>query len=236
MPNMQLKSRLESVNDRINQACSGCQRERESVKLLAVSKTKPLEDLVAAYDEGQRHFAENYAQEAVEKRQKAPFSDAVWHFIGPLQSNKSRPIAEHYDWVHTVDRQKIARRLSDQRPAHLPPLNLLIQVNISKDPAKSGVTPAQAETLANQIEGMPNVCFKGLMTILEAGLSESERLSQFIELKNLQTTLIKTHPQCTEISMGMSSDFEQAISAGATMVRVGSDIFGSRAPKQGNQL
>lgn len=228
MPNLQLKSRLNAVFERIDSACINAGRERSSVTLLAVSKTKPLADLISAYEAGQRHFAENYAQEAVEKRQNAPFSDAVWHFIGPLQSNKTRPIAEHFDWVHTIDRAKIARRLSDQRPPGCAPLNLLIQVNISKDPAKSGVTPVQAVTLAEQIAELPNVRFRGLMTILEADLPEAERLAQFQSLKNLQSDLIKDHPQCTELSMGMSSDFELAIAAGATMVRVGSDIFGSR--------
>ncbi|TCS38131.1 YggS family pyridoxal phosphate-dependent enzyme [Reinekea marinisedimentorum] len=228
MPNLQLKSRLQAVNERIDAACSNAGRDRNSVTLLAVSKTKPLDDIISAYQAGQRHFAENYAQEAVEKRQNAPFSDAVWHFIGPLQSNKTRPIAEHFDWVHTVDRAKIARRLSDQRPPGMAPLNLLIQVNISKDPAKSGVTPEQAVTLAGQISELPNVRFRGLMTILEADLPAEARLAQFQSLKNLQVDLINSHPECSELSMGMSSDFEQAIAAGATMVRVGSDIFGSR--------
>jgi pyridoxal phosphate enzyme (YggS family) len=230
MPNLLLKSRLKAVGERINVACKEANRDRTSVNLLAVSKTKPLEDIVTIYHAGQRHFAENYAQEAVEKRQNAPFNDAVWHFIGPLQSNKTRLIAEHFDWVHTIDRAKIARRLNDQRPAELPPLNLLIQVNISKDPAKSGVTPEQAATLANQIEELPRVKFRGLMTILEAGLPAETQLQQFTDLKNLQSDLIKTHPDCTELSMGMSGDFELAISAGATMIRVGSDIFGSRVP------
>ncbi|TXR51442.1 YggS family pyridoxal phosphate-dependent enzyme [Reinekea thalattae] len=225
----QLESQLASVNQRIVEACSKTKRNCDDVALLAVSKTKPLADIITLYQAGHRQFAENYAQEGVEKCQQAPFDDAIWHFIGPLQSNKTKLIAEHFDWVHTIDREKIARRLSDQRPPEKPPLNLLIQVNISQDPAKSGVTAAQAVTLAKQISVLPNVRLRGLMTILEAQLSEQHRLAQFQELKKLQQALIKEHPDCKELSMGMSSDFELAIQAGATMVRVGSDIFGKRS-------
>ncbi len=232
MTKLQLTSRLNAVRQRLIKACEKASRPQGEVTLLAVSKTKPLADVIVAYNAGQRHFAENYAQEAIEKRQKAPFSDSIWHFIGPLQSNKTRPIAEHYDWVHTIDRLKIAQRLSYQRPDTLPPLQLLIQVNISKDPAKSGVLLSQVEKLAEQIAELPKVTFRGLMAIPEADLTSDVLAAQFSELKNLQLTLINKHPQCTELSMGMSNDFEIAIANGATMVRVGSDIFGYRnAPR-----
>ena len=228
MTNLLLTSRLDAVRGQILAACQAANRPDDAVTLLAVSKTKPLTDLVTAYQAGQRHFAENYAQEAVEKCQQAPFSDAIWHFIGPLQSNKTRAIAEHYDWVHTIDRLKIAQRLSAQRPADLPPLNVLIQVNISADPAKAGVKFDQVETLAEQINELPQLVFRGLMAIPAADLAESTLRAQYQQLKTLQNTLISRFPSCTEVSIGMSNDFAIAIAAGATMVRIGSDIFGRR--------
>lgn len=229
MTKLQVTSRIHDVNQRISQACLAANRPRHEVQLLAVSKTKPLSDILAAYDAGQRDFAENYAQEAVEKRLNAPFQDAQWHFIGPIQSNKTKLIAEHFDWVHSIDRLKIAQRLNDQRPNEQPPLKVLIQVNISQDPAKAGVLPSQIMALAEQISKLPRLQLKGLMTITADGLEQDELASQFQELKNLQITLIKQHLTCTELSMGMSNDFPLAIACGATMVRVGSDIFGSRS-------
>lgn len=228
MTNLPIHSRLTDIQTQIKKTCTQCQRDPKSVSLLAVSKYKPIADIEQAYKAGQRHFAENYAQEAIEKRLSAGFDDAVWHFIGPLQSNKTRGIAENFDWVHTIDRLKIAKRLSDQRPIDLSPINLLIQVNISNDPSKAGVSTKEAATLADQIKHLPNVCFKGLMTITAAGLPEEELRNQFNELKNLQTTLIKQHSDCTELSMGMSGDYKIAIACGATMVRIGSAIFGAR--------
>lgn len=226
------RERLLDVRRRIEAACQKADKSPEAVTLLAVSKTKPMSQLTEAYQAGQRHFGENYAQEAVEKQQTAAFEAAQWHFIGPLQSNKSRGIAESMDWVHTVDRRKIAQRLNDQRPKNLPPLNVLIQVNISGDPAKSGVSPNEIHALADIIADCPNLSLRGLMTITANGLDEPALRAQFTELKNLQLALIKQHSTCTECSMGMSRDFELAIECGATMVRVGSDIFGQRTPKQ----
>lgn len=228
MTNMLLSSRLHAVNLRIERACYLANRNPNDVRLLAVSKHKPLSDIIELHAVKQRDFAENYAQEAISKRLNAPFDDGCWHFIGPLQSNKSRGIAECYDWIHTIDRFKIAKRLSDQRPAHLPPLNALIQVNISRDPAKSGVNTNQVERLATQINELPNLRFRGIMSIPEANLPPEELTQQFSELKNLQMTLINIFPDCTELSMGMSNDFEIAIACGSTMIRVGSDIFGPR--------
>jgi pyridoxal phosphate enzyme (YggS family) len=232
MTDLQVASRISAVNERISLACTHAKRPIDEVTLLAVSKTKPLEQLAEAYDSGQRHFAENYAQEAVDKYDTAPFTDATWHFIGPLQSNKTRIIAERFDWVHTIDRYKVAQRLSDQRPADLSPLNVLIQVNISEDPAKAGVLPSQVEAFSKRVAELPNLELRGLMTITANGLSDQALENQFSELKKLQLTLIKQHSSCTELSMGMSKDFDLAIAQGATMVRVGSDIFGTRTPKQ----
>lgn len=228
MTNLLLSSRLESVTDRIIASCTAANRPIDEVSLLAVSKTKPLEHLEQAYQAGARHFAENYAQEAVDKRIAWPHNDCTWHFIGPLQSNKTRGIAEHYDWVHSVNRFKIAQRLNDQRPDSLPPLNVLIQVNISNDPAKSGVFPDEVYALAKQLLTLPKLKFCGLMTITAFDLPEADLKHQFAQLKTLQNTLMKDFPDCLELSMGMSADFELAIHCGATMVRVGSDIFGPR--------
>ena len=228
MTKMLMSSRLADVNHRIELACDQAQRARSSVTLLAVSKTKPLADLVTAYQAGQRHFAENYAQEAVDKAEAAPFDDAIWHFIGPLQSNKSRGIAEQFDWLHSMDRFKLAQRLNDQRPAEKAPLNVLIQVNISQDPAKSGVKPDQVAVLATQILALPRLQFRGLMAIPAADLPLATLTAQFQELKRLQQSLIKDFPECTELSIGMSGDFPTAIDCGATMVRIGTDIFGAR--------
>jgi len=228
MTNLQIASRLDAVNQRIEEACRQAKRPFSDVSLLAVSKTKPLSEVIEAYEAGQRVFAENYAQEAVDKCVNAPFKDVQWHFIGPLQSNKSRGIAEHYDWVHTIDRIKIAKRLNDQRPENMPPLNILIQVNISRDPAKSGVTIDHTSALAEQLAALPNLILRGLMAIPAADLSLEALSDQFLELKNQQLALIKHHSECTELSIGMSRDFDIAIKCGATMVRVGSDIFGAR--------
>lgn len=228
MPDLPISANLTMVNERITAACQKASRSRSDVLLLAVSKTKPLAALTEAYDVGQRHFAENYAQEAIEKYDAAPFKDAIWHFIGPLQSNKTRGIAERYDWVHTIEREKIAKRLNDQRPVDKAPLNVLIQVNISDDPAKAGVTPSQINRLADQIAELPNLRLRGLMAIPAADLNERVLTEQYTELKKHLFTLIQTHPDCTELSIGMSGDFEIAIACGATMVRIGSDIFGAR--------
>lgn len=231
MSELSVTSRLAQVDAKIHQACAENNRSPSEVTLIAVSKTKPSDQIEAAWTAGARHFGENYAQELAEKAERLDVPGAQWHFIGPLQSNKTRLIAEHADWVHTIDRLKIARRLSDQRPDSLPSLNVLIQVNISDDPAKAGVLLSQVATLADQIATLPNLTLKGLMTITAADLDRQTLTEQFRELKNSQSGLISRHPSCTEVSMGMSRDFELAIACGATMVRVGSDIFGARTPK-----
>lgn len=230
MSELSVTSRLEQVETKIRKSCTENNRPTSAVTLIAVSKTKPAALIEAAWQAGARHFGENYAQELVEKAEQLELDGAQWHFIGPLQSNKTRLIAENADWVHTIDRLKIARRLSEQRPKGHPPLNVLIQVNISDDPAKAGVLLSQVGPLADQIAALPNLKLKGLMTITAADLSPLALEAQFRELKKAQSDLITQHPSCTEVSMGMSRDFELAIRCGATMVRVGSDIFGARAP------
>lgn len=231
MSELSVTSRLKQVVDKVASTCAENNRSSTEVTLVAVSKTKPQELIKEAWQAGARHFGENYAQEMADKAAQLSLEGAQWHFIGPLQSNKTRIVAEHADWVHTIDRLKIARRLSEQRPEGKPPLNILIQVNISDDPAKAGVLPSQIQILAAQIAELPNLALKGLMTITANGLDEETLAHQFRELKNCQNDLISKHPSCTEISMGMSQDYPLAISCGATMIRVGSQIFGTRAPK-----
>ena len=219
---------LASVKARIRSACERAGRSADDVTLVAVSKTWPLADLQAAVHAGATDLGENYVQEAVDKVDAWSGPRPVWHFIGPLQSNKTRAIAERFDWVQTIDRLKIARRLSDQRPASMPPLNVCLQVNISRDPAKSGVTPDEVADLARSVSDLPRLRLAGLMTIPALDLPEAELKARFLQLKSVRDTLITQFPDCQALSMGMSQDFEIAIECGATHVRVGSAIFGQR--------
>lgn len=230
MSNLSVTSRLSQVKETIRACCLKNNRSESDITLVAVSKTKPGSAIEEAYRAGSRHFGENYVQELVTKASQLTLPDIQWHFIGPLQSNKTRAVAAHCHWVHTIDRYKIAQRLSDQRPAEMPALKVLIQVNISDDPAKAGILPSQIERLADQIADLPHLELKGLMTITAAGLDAASLETQFRELKNHQNALISRHPDCTEVSMGMSQDYELAIACGSTMVRVGSQIFGPRTP------
>ncbi|MFC3031987.1 YggS family pyridoxal phosphate-dependent enzyme [Pseudoalteromonas fenneropenaei] len=199
------------------------------VRLLAVSKTKPAELIQAAYDFGQRSFGESYVQEAIDKiRHFANTPDIEWHFIGPIQSNKSRPIAEHFHWVQSVDREKIAKRLNEQRPASLPPLQVLIQVNISADPAKSGCMPEDIAPLAKLISNCAQLNLRGLMTITEQTDDEAKQLYYFQQMRACFDTLRAQYPEVDTLSMGMSGDLETAVAGGSTMVRIGTDIFGQR--------
>lgn len=222
---------LAQVRDKISAAASRCGRLSEEVTLLAVSKTKPASAVEEAMAAGQRAFGENYVQEGVEKIcffQDKGITDLQWHFIGPLQSNKSRLVAEHFDWCHTVDRLKIATRLSEQRPAHLPPLNVLIQVNISDEQSKSGIEPEAIDALAAEVSALPNLCLRGLMAI---PAPETEYDKQFAVAQQMAVAFarLKTHyPTVDTLSLGMSDDMEAAIAAGSTMVRIGTAIFGAR--------
>lgn len=224
-----LEQRYQTVRTHISSACEQAHRSSEAVKLLAVSKTKPAQMVEVLYQLGQRSFGENYLQDAVEKiTQLAHLADIEWHFIGPIQSNKTRVIAEHFQWIETLDREKIAQRLNDQRPTSAPALNVLIQINISREEQKSGIAPEQAEQLAAFIEQLPQLSLRGLMCIPEATQDESKLAAQFDEMQQLLQQLANNHPQCTVLSMGMSNDLALAVKHGSSQVRIGTDIFGSR--------
>jgi pyridoxal phosphate enzyme (YggS family) len=227
-----IAERLKSTQASIQRSTQEANRRLNSVKLLAVSKTKPVSDIVQAYEAGQRLFGENYVQEALDKiKTLAGHTDIEWHFIGPLQSNKSRLVAENFDWVHTVDRIKIARRLSEQRSVRRT-LNLCIQVNIDQDENKSGVAVSELDSLASAIQSLPNLTLRGLMTIPMANQSEQAMLASFTKMQDLFKDLQSRYPDIDTLSMGMSGDMQQAIRCGSTMVRVGTGIFGPRPNKQ----
>ncbi len=213
---------------RITEACQASSRSTTDVILLAVSKTKPLSDVIEAYDHGQRHFGENYLQDALDKVDHCPHDDIEWHFIGAIQSNKTKTIATHFDWVHTVDREKVARLLNQHRPAHLPPLKVLIQVNISKESNKNGVALTQLSELVEQVSQLPNLLLCGLMCIPAAGQTESTQRHAFNKMAAARDHLNLTYPHIKQLSMGMSGDLTTAIACGSTIVRIGTDIFGAR--------
>lgn len=223
-----IASQVSKVLTRIEGAASQTSRRSDEITLIAVSKTKPAEAIEAAAACGLQHFGENYLQEALEKIETLHELDLTWHFIGPIQSNKTRPIAEHFDWVHSVDRLKIAQRLSDQRPAHLGPLNICLQVNISNEDTKSGVSADQAPELAKAITTLPNIRLRGVMAIPKPSDDPAEQAAAFEKVVTLFNALRHTIPELDTLSMGMSQDLEAAIAAGSTMVRIGTDIFGAR--------
>ena len=220
---------LKAVRARLEKAELEYERVPRSVQLLAVSKTRGPSHILAAYSCGQRHFAENYLQEALDKMAQLP-SDITWHFIGPIQSNKTRPLAEHFDWVHTIEREKIAQRLDAQRPAGRPPLNVLLQVNVSGEASKSGVSLAELPALAAAVVKLPNLKLRGLMTIPAPETDFAAQRHAFRQLARARDLLVaEGFDSCTDLSMGMSQDMEAAVAEGATMVRIGTDIFGMRA-------
>jgi len=216
---------IAQVRSRIHAAEQAAQRAAGSVQLLAVSKTKPAQALREAYAAGLRDFGENYLQEALGKQAELTDLPLIWHFIGPIQSNKTRAIAEHFDWVHSVDRLKIAQRLSEQRPAELPPLNICIQVNVSGEASKSGCTPTDLPALTKAIAALPHLTLRGLMAIPEPTDDRAEQDAAFAAVQRLQASL--DLPLDT-LSMGMSHDLESAIAQGATWVRIGTALFGAR--------
>ncbi|WP_433694788.1 YggS family pyridoxal phosphate-dependent enzyme [Paraburkholderia phenoliruptrix] len=221
---------LEAVQQRIAMAAHVAGRDARSIALLAVSKTFPAEDVRAAHAAGQRAFGENYVQEALTKIEALADLRASleWHFIGPLQSNKTRPVAEHFDWVHSVDRLKIAQRLSEQRPDALPPLNVCLQVNISGEASKSGVSVDEAMQVARDIAALPGLRLRGLMAIPEPAGGIDEQRVPHRRLRELFERLRSDGLALDTLSMGMSSDLEAAVLEGATIVRVGTAIFGAR--------
>lgn len=216
---------IAKVGVRIREAAQASQRDCATVGLLAVSKTKPAEAIRQAFAVGTCDFGENYLQEALEKQAELSDLPLSWHFIGPIQSNKTKPIAEHFAWVHSVDRLKIAQRLSDQRPAHLPPLNICLQVNVSGEASKSGCNPDELQALAQAVTQLPNLRLRGLMTIPEPTDDPSEQRAAFARLRELMQGL---NLNLDTLSMGMSHDLEAAIAEGATWVRIGTALFGAR--------
>ena len=216
---------IAQVEARIRAAALAVHRDVTSIHLLAVSKTKPAAALREAHAAGVRDFGENYLQEARAKQVELADLPLCWHFIGPIQSNKTRDIAEHFAWVHSVDRLKIAQRLSEQRPANLPPLNICIQVNVSGEASKSGCTPADLPALAAAISALPRLKLRGLMAIPEPTEDRAEQDAAFATVRTLQESL---NMGLDTLSMGMSHDLESAIAQGATWVRIGTALFGAR--------
>jgi hypothetical protein len=227
-----IQQNLQAVHAQIASAARSAGRDPQTVLLLAVSKTFGSDAVLEAAAAGQRAFGENYLQEALDKiaAVKAARPDATleWHFIGPIQSNKTRPIAEHFDWVHSVDREKIAQRLSEQRPADLPPLNICLQVNISGEASKSGVLPEQAAVAAHAIAILPHLRLRGLMAIPEAAADLAAQRAPLKRLRELFEQLRAEGLDLDTLSMGMSGDLAAAVAEGATMVRIGTAIFGKR--------
>ena len=231
-----IDDQLAKVTARIHQAAIAAGRNPQTVRLIAVSKTQPAQALTAAYGCGQRAFGENYLQEALDKQaQLADLADIEWHFIGPIQSNKTRPIAAHFDWVHSVDRVKIAQRLSEQRLPELPPLNICVQVNIDDETTKSGVSLAELPALVAAIDPLPRLRLRGLMAIPAADNNPAQQRAAFAKLRTALNDLCAQGYTLDSLSMGMSGDLEVAIAEGATFVRVGTDIFGARAPQNFNE-
>jgi PLP dependent protein len=237
-----IKSGLQAVRARIATAAQAVGRDPGDIELVAVSKTFPASALVEAVDCGQRVFGENYAHEGVAKM--LAVRDVVaslpqrlaWHFIGPIQSNKTRLIAEHFDWVQSVDRLTVAQRLSQQRPPHLPELQICIQVNVSGESTKHGVAPEAVAALAQEVRALPHVRLRGLMTIPEPATDPERAREQLRTLRELKERLEGIVDGLDTLSMGMSDDLELAIAEGATMVRIGRAIFGERAPKSSKTI
>lgn len=216
---------IAKVGERIRAAAQASGRDLDHIGLLAVSKTKPAVAVREAYAAGIRDFGENYLQEALEKQTELSELPLIWHFIGPIQSNKTKPIAEHFAWVHSVDRLKIAQRLSEQRPTDLPPLNICLQVNVSAEDSKSGCAPAELAALALAVSQLPNLRLRGLMAIPEPTDDVAAQRAAFARLRELRDGL--PLPLDT-LSMGMSHDLDAAIAEGATWVRIGTALFGAR--------
>lgn len=229
---MSIAENIANIRLSIGRAAALHGRHPASVRLLAVSKTFGAEAVIEAANAGQVAFGENYLQEALDKQQAVqtlrPDLALEWHFIGPIQSNKTRPIAEHFAWAHAVDREKIARRLSEQRPPHLPPLNICLQVNVSGEDSKSGVAPTEVLALAQTVATLPGLQLRGLMAIPEPADDVESQRKPFAVLRTLQQQLTEAGILTDTLSMGMSADMDAAIAEGATIVRIGTAIFGKR--------
>ena len=225
-----INARLQQIHERMRQAAEQAHRNADDISLLAVSKTRPASDIQQAFDAGQRLFGENYLQEALPKIEALKSISAEWHFIGRIQSNKTRPIAENFDWVHSIDNVKHAQRLNDQRPDNLPPLNICLQVNVDSEQTKGGFAPSELAETIRQIKDMPRINLRGLMVIPAPEDDLEAQRKPFRQLRLLRDQhATEQHPLET-LSMGMSDDLEAAIMEGATIVRIGTAIFGPRTP------
>ena len=225
-----IPERLARVHDRIRAAAVASGRRPEDVALLAVSKTKPASDVLAAYHAGQRWFGENYLQDALPKIRELANTDIEWHFIGHMQSNKAPEISRYFAWVHGLDQLRHAERLSERRPAELPPIQACLQVNLSGEASKGGVAPNALPELAHQIHRLPGLRLRGLMTMPDPNSDRETQRRVFARLRGLLVELRGQGLDLDTLSMGMSGDMEDAIAEGATIVRIGTDIFGARAP------
>ncbi len=226
---MSIAVNLEQVRKQVDDLILQNNRESNSVRLLAVSKTKPIENIMAAYDAGQRQFGENYVQEVVDKcLALSDLNDIEWHFIGSIQSNKTRLVAQNVDWVHTLDREKIAVRLNEQRPENLPPLKVCIQVNISGELTKSGISLSDLPKLVEFVTALPHLELRGLMAIPAPQSSIQSQVEAYQPLLLAYNDLKMRYPNIDTLSIGMSGDMAAAIHSGSTMVRIGTAIFGSR--------
>jgi hypothetical protein len=223
-----IEKNLNDIRARIASSANNFERNADSILLLAVSKRKPVSDIRVAFACGQRDFGENYLQEALQKMQELQDLDITWHFIGAIQSNKTRSIAEAFDWVHCVDRLKIAKRLSEQRPASLAPLNICIQVNIDHEPSKAGIDISELDDLAMAITALPGIRLRGLMAIPAPRDDYSGQCDAFARLAEALTSLRQQGLDCDTLSMGMTADMDAAIAQGSTLVRIGTAIFGER--------
>ena len=228
-----IANRLKSALDSISTFAQDAKRDPHTIRLLAVSKTKPNEAIKEAYNAGQRMFGENYVQEGIQKVQELKDLTGIeWHFIGPLQSNKTRVVAEHFDWVQSIERTKIADRLNEQRPSEKGSLQVCIQVNISEEENKSGVSPNDVLALAAHIDTLPNLTLRGLMAIPANTDSEAQQKQAFNAMQSLYHTLQNQYANIDTLSIGMSGDMKAAIECGSSMVRIGTAIFGAREKKQ----
>lgn len=225
---MTIAFNLEQVLQRIAKSVNNYRNDDSRVQLIAVSKTRPADAIKVAWDEGQKRFGENYVQEAVDKILALEELDIEWHFIGPIQSNKTALIARHFDWCQSVDRSKIARRLNSQRPENLEPLNVCVQINISAEASKSGVNAETLWTLADEIMALPNLTLRGLMAIPERQTEFDLQRMTFHDMHAIFKEMSAKYETVDTLSMGMSNDLEAAIAEGSTMVRIGTDIFGAR--------
>jgi pyridoxal phosphate enzyme (YggS family) len=227
-----IEERLRAIHQRIELCAQACHRDKNEIQLLAVSKTRPVSEIRVAMACGQHHFGENYLQEAQAKIAALRGEPICWHFIGPIQANKTRAIANSFDWVHSVDRLKVARRLSEQRDPDKPPLNICLQVNVAAEPSKAGLSPNDVSAVANEVAALERLHLRGLMAIPRATPDVGEQRLQFRQLRYLLQHLQLEIPDLDTLSMGMSDDLEAAIMEGATWLRIGTAIFGPRPARQ----